>query len=417
MKTNTILAGMTMMLLLASAAASEDYTLGIFGNANEDDTINMQDVTYTELIILEYRDRTELADAKYDGKINMQDVTQIELIILGRELELTLIDSADGTVMVNKPVNRVVTIGWGADCEALRALKAKEKVVGVHEQVTRKELFFPELSELPVVCSSFHPDTEKILELGPDLVIVLSTMTLKHTGELVDAGISVACLNMYKRDGLEENLIKLGYIIGKREEAEEFIDFIQESEAEIDEKVKEFLPDDDDRLRVYMEGARGDYVIVGTTSPYNRFCELAGGINIATEADIPGCVNVDPEWVVGQNPDIIFKMVLAGYPASLFGYETDDPSGMKEVRDDIMNRPGLANIEAVKSGRVYVMYCLALSPGNCVGIPYMAKAIYPNIFSDLDPKEIHQRYVTEFQGLDFDVYEHGVFVYPSLEES
>ena len=48
------------MLLLASSAAASDFTLGVFGNANEDDVINIQDVTYTELIILEYRDKTEL---------------------------------------------------------------------------------------------------------------------------------------------------------------------------------------------------------------------------------------------------------------------------------------------------------------------------------------------------------------------
>ncbi|MEA1866314.1 MAG: hypothetical protein U9N46_14210, partial [Euryarchaeota archaeon] len=77
MKTSTILLGIatTMLLLVCCAlpAAASDHTLKIFGNANEDDTINMQDVTYTELIILEYRDKTELSDAKYDGKINMQD--------------------------------------------------------------------------------------------------------------------------------------------------------------------------------------------------------------------------------------------------------------------------------------------------------------------------------------------------------
>ena len=72
---NTTLVGIALaMLLLALPVAASDYTLGIFGNANEDDTINMQDVTYTELIILEYRDRTELSDAKYDDRINMQEV-------------------------------------------------------------------------------------------------------------------------------------------------------------------------------------------------------------------------------------------------------------------------------------------------------------------------------------------------------
>ncbi len=64
------------------------YTLPVYGNSNEDDIINMQDVTYTELIILEYRDETELSDATNDGKVNMQDVTQIELMILGKAAEI-----------------------------------------------------------------------------------------------------------------------------------------------------------------------------------------------------------------------------------------------------------------------------------------------------------------------------------------
>ncbi|MCD4791058.1 MAG: hypothetical protein K8R37_13765, partial [Bacteroidales bacterium] len=109
MKINTILAGIVMsLLLLTLPAAASDFTLGVFGNANEDDTINMQDVTYTELIILEYKDQTELADAKYDDRINMQDVTQIELIILGKDKEITLIDEVDRIVTVEKPVERMV---------------------------------------------------------------------------------------------------------------------------------------------------------------------------------------------------------------------------------------------------------------------------------------------------------------------
>ena len=66
------------LMLLISPASASDSTLEIFGNANEDNTRNMQDVTYTELIILEYKDETQLADAKYDGEIDILDVTQSE---------------------------------------------------------------------------------------------------------------------------------------------------------------------------------------------------------------------------------------------------------------------------------------------------------------------------------------------------
>jgi iron complex transport system substrate-binding protein len=41
MKTN-ILAGIAISLLLVLPAAASDYTLGVFGNANENDTSHVQ---------------------------------------------------------------------------------------------------------------------------------------------------------------------------------------------------------------------------------------------------------------------------------------------------------------------------------------------------------------------------------------
>jgi iron complex transport system substrate-binding protein len=112
---NTILVGMTIcLLLLASPVAASDYTLGVFGNANEDDTINMQ------------------------------DVTQIELIILGKEKELTLLDSVDIIVTVKKPIERVV-VAYYFTLETLRAIKVpREIIVGVpnYPNVADWELYF-----------------------------------------------------------------------------------------------------------------------------------------------------------------------------------------------------------------------------------------------------------------------------------
>ncbi|MHC1576638.1 MAG: hypothetical protein ACXQTE_04725, partial [Methanosarcinaceae archaeon] len=122
MKVQTLLLVVASAVLLTMPVAASDYTLGVFGNANEDETINMQDVTYTELIILEYRDQTELSDAKYDRKINMQDVTQIELTILGKEKEITLIDTAEKIVTVNKPLTRIIPT-YPQAIETLRSIE------------------------------------------------------------------------------------------------------------------------------------------------------------------------------------------------------------------------------------------------------------------------------------------------------
>lgn len=62
-----------------------DFSLApiIPGDANGDGDVNMQDVTYTELIVLGYFAPTPGADANENGSINMGDVTTIELMILG----------------------------------------------------------------------------------------------------------------------------------------------------------------------------------------------------------------------------------------------------------------------------------------------------------------------------------------------
>jgi hypothetical protein len=57
-----------------TTASEDDYVLGVYGNANEDDTIDMGDVVYTKLAIFGKKPKTELCDAKYDGRINVLDV-------------------------------------------------------------------------------------------------------------------------------------------------------------------------------------------------------------------------------------------------------------------------------------------------------------------------------------------------------
>ena len=137
--------------------------------------------------------------------------------------------------------------------------------------------------------------------------------------------------------------------------------------------------------------------------------EAAGGRDIF--ADVKGRT-IDPEAVIEKNPDIIIKRVSFGES----GYETDDLSKAKAVRDEIMSRPELANVNAVKNERIYgISGHLTYGPETFLTILYYAKWFYPGLFEDLDPTAIHQEFVTEYVGLDFDMYEHGVWVYPPLE--
>ncbi len=160
----------------ATPVVASDYTLEIFGNANEDDTINMQDVTYTELIILEYRDRTELADAKYDGEIDILDMTQIALIILGREKELTILDSAGRIVTIKMPAR--VALG---DIDAIEKFISYylewdyDKIVCICDATWYEFNGYSDyIGTLPYCCSAMYGEIDKdvVSKTEPDVFIV-----------------------------------------------------------------------------------------------------------------------------------------------------------------------------------------------------------------------------------------------------
>ena len=76
-------------------------------------------------------------------------------------------------------------------------------------------------------------------------------------------------------------------------------------------------------------------------------------------------------------------------------------------------------IDAVKNDRVYATHAILIyapGPGYQIGVAYLAKLFYPELFGDLDPMAMHQEYIDRFQGIDYDVSDQGVFWYPSYED-
>jgi iron complex transport system substrate-binding protein len=417
-----VLCSMLLVALPATAFAAEqdDYVLGVYGNANEDDTIDMRDLTYVKLIFFGKKPETELADAKYDGKINPLDFIQIKLIIVGKEKELTLIDSVDRIVTIDKPSERIVA-SWRGILELLRTVKLEtNRVVGVGSYcqssgkppwMVNYKIFFPEYQDKPTVTIS---DPESILKLDPDLVLLAAGIGGGSDPDLTQKVLEAAGITVFRMHGgvwggdVGEEAIRVGYIFDKQEEAEEFRDWHEGIANLIEEKVDE-IPEDD-KPKVYVEGS-GKWKAVDESRAQ---VERAGGVNIFS--DIPSLTSVDPEEVIVRDPDIIVKGVMESYGG--YGVDADDTAKLEELREEIMSRPELQNVKVIKEGRVYVTngYILNYGPSaGCRGflqIAYMAKWFHPELFWDLDPKAIHQEYLTRFQGLDFDLDEKGVFVYP-----
>jgi len=394
------------------AASENDYVLDIYGNANEDDTIDMRDLTYVKLIFFGKKPETELADAKYDGKINPLDFIQIKLIIVGREKEITIVDSADRTVTVKEPINRVVVFNHGMYV-TMRSIKATDNVVGVCERlVWHYGALFPEVKNYPTAGWFRKPDYEAVLNLNPD-VVFLGGKDLIFGGneeiiekfKQIDPGITVICFDCDNSAYYVEEVRKSGYIFRKREEAEEFIEFYEKYMNAIKERVDKIS--EEDKPKVYFELPHKKYQTVGAGTSCHNMIVYAGGINIFS--DLSGSVNIDPEEVVRRAPEIIVKGGKAP------GYDLNDPTMLIKTRNEIMNRSELQKVPAVEKGSVYIFpYGFVCTPTHFICQIYLAKWFHPNLFKDLDPKAIHQEYLTRFLEVDYDLDKHGVFVYPEV---
>ena len=405
----SILTGIIVsMLLLASSAAASDFTLGVFGNANEDDTINMQDVTYTELIILEYRDKTELADAKHDGKINMQDVTQIELVILGKEKELTILDDASRSVTVTMPVERFIPL-FHRTPEVMLAIGAKDKMVAIDSLF---HTAMPEfgLEELPEVSRhGRNIDYEKILALETDLV-VLPMSSSEQADEIAEKlpTVAVIVIDCMDRRIVVPDLTTMGILLGKEEEADALIDWIENYEGMVEERTEDLTSEEMPGFLLVWSMSKKGISAVTPLSFLGLVAEKCGGRNIA--AELPGqYLEVDSEWVMTQNPDVIFIAPMSGGITGVGKTEADLEEFLTESLADF---PEFANVNAVKDHKVYVSdFNLLCGPRWIITNCYYAKWLHPELFEDIDPGEMYREYLSRFHGLELE----GTWAYPAPE--
>jgi iron complex transport system substrate-binding protein len=147
-------------------------------------------------------------------------------------------------------------------------------------------------------------------------------------------------------------------------------------------------------------------------------CLRAGGDNIYADSPVE-YPEVDPEWVIEQQPDIIVKAVGNEVIPSGSGYGITDASPLKAKRDEIMNpdiRPGWDTIPAIKEGKVYLMTTdIYTGPRATIGVLYMAKWFHPVEFSDIDPAKVHQEWLQKFHGIDPELTGSFIFAYPEFD--
>ena len=373
-------------------------SMGLANASNYMSLFNDGKITKNELI------NTILNYMLGNSKLSLDEVRDASYVyVYWNGKPKTIVDSANRTITIYKPIKRIVALTSDAT-EALVILGAKDKVVGVSKYIKDARKQFPELSKLPSVGSCFDPDIEAIVKLHPDVVITYvrwpNPSKLEEKLRLLHTNITVIRLDFYKGNTMVEEFKKLGYLLDKEENASRYIEWFKR----IVDLVKSRIPEK--RVEVYTCSARQPLKAFGEGTGLYDLSVMAGGDNVLKGRK--GYFDVDPEQVVVWAPNVIIAWSYAG------GYETDDISGMKMEYGKIVNTPGFENVPAVKNGRVYIISAdLATAPSFPVALVTVAKWFYPDKFNDVNPKKIFQEYIDDFLHINYNVSEHGCFVYPS----
>lgn len=233
---------------------------------------------------------------------------------------LTVQDDLGRTVTLSREPRRIVAM-LPSHTETLAAIGAGDKLVAVDRFSN-----FPGAvtDRLPRVGSGYQPDIEAILALKPDLVLADESGGSRLTERLAAAGLTVYGGTAQTFGEVFEKIGVLGRLTNREAGALNLITRMRRELNTLQASVAR-RP----RVSTYYEVDPAPYS-VGPNSFIGTLITKAGGQTIvpARLGDFP---KIDPELIVQANPQVIVGVTPA----------------------DARTRPGWANLQAVRRGRVY----------------------------------------------------------------
>lgn len=363
--------------------------------------------------------RFKMKRGKLKGSIQYLLVVALLVVILGSKLaigveeanEITITDYVGRTVTIPQPVERIVLLQhhlyW-----VVRLLGAQDKVVG---RAKFGGTEYPQIMKKSVAGWWQQPNYEKIAELNPQVVITFwpnpnARGAINEMAEKLESfHIKVVAL---RTTGMRIKQIEtFARILGKEQELAPFLSWRKAKLSQVEKDVSGLGKDK--QVRVYNEpDFRGPW-----TTRLDRVIEFAGGYNIANEI-FPSRAQalkesiereVNPEWVIEKDPEVV---ILGDWPPRATGYHATDAGDAEKMINQFCQRPGTKFISACINHRVYVIdYKVLAASKSWIGALYLAKILYPNLFEDLDPEEIHRRFYEDWLGINYQ----GIYVYPSVK--
>jgi len=308
----------------------------------------------------------------------------------------TITDMAGRSVIVPYHIGKV--LGTAPPITMTTYMLAPDRLQGWNSNVTSPNYVPAQYLTLPNVGGQQMGQMlnyETFLAMNPDLVLYGFNIGAANVNTSIDDMQTklnplpvVAVLDTTNVSNYAPEIRFIGDLLGEPEKAEKLVAFNNKVYTKVNGTVAS-IPVSERKKVYYAEGAQG----LQTESPVSQHAQIiaiSGGINVADIKDTGsgGMTPVSIEQVVAWNPDVI----VAG-----------DAGFYKKVYSD----PNWQNIKAVKEKQVYLIPnkpygWIDRPPGvnSIIGIPWMAKVLYPEKFKDVDMKSLTKEFYSDFYHYD-----------------
>ena len=243
--------------------------------------------------------------------------------------------------------------------ETLFALGFGNRVVGVTTYCD----YPAEARKLPKIGGFMNPSLEAIAAKRPDFVIGVSSATdPAKAREMERLGLKVTLISLASVNDILTSIKSIARLLGSPEAGEKLVDKITLQFNQTKKRVASAPR----RATLLAVGLR-PLVVVGGKNFINELISLAGGENIAGNADQPW-LNLPDEYVVAKAPQVIIE------------------AGMGSERGESAKHWGdLKSIPAVREHRVYAYQSdKILRPGPRIGegLEEIARLVHPECFAE-----------------------------------
>lgn len=205
---------------------------------------------------------------------------------------------------------------------------------------------------------------------GPD-----SSYSDEQKAQLEQAGIPFVAINNLKTvNDMCDSFLIIGDIFGEagKTRTQDFVDYYQ-GNIDTAKKMTSTIAAENKVTILDLRYSGGAYSTINGTDICNEYFEAAGGINVAKDYTSTGSgtgLTVNAEQVVAWNPQVIMAF---NQPA----------------KEAILNDPTLADVQAVKTGKVYVcpqgVYNWSVRSGEGAMLPlWLGTVMYPDLFASVD---------------------------------